>query len=212
MALSRLYMSGATLSTATLATIFGAVAALGQALDHDSSLPIEITADSLEVVQEEQIATFAGDVDAVQGDLVLSADTLRVYYEGEGGNVGVATGTASAIRKIEAVGDVIIASPEETARGDFGNYDVLGKLITIEGAVVLTRDDNVIRGQRLELDLVSGKSRMVGTDDTAVSSDTEEAVGTRVRALFTPKQREGGDKPAEGADAPTPHIPAAKPE
>ena len=51
---------------------------------HDSSLPIEITADSLEVLQDQKIATFAGNVDAVQGDLVLSADQLRVHYGDDG--------------------------------------------------------------------------------------------------------------------------------
>ena len=33
---------------------------------------------SLEVVQDQQVATFTGNVDAVQGELVLSADQLRV--------------------------------------------------------------------------------------------------------------------------------------
>ena len=47
---------------------------------YDTSLPIEITADSLEVRQEEQIAVFRGNVDAVQGDLNLRADELTVYY------------------------------------------------------------------------------------------------------------------------------------
>ena len=66
-------------STMTVAT-----AALAEGTGpHDSNLPIEITADSLEVVQNQQIATFTGNVDAVQGDMVLSADRLRVYYYGD---------------------------------------------------------------------------------------------------------------------------------
>ena len=64
--------------------IVGAVPAVpglhAQSLQHDSSLPIEITADSLEVLQDRKVATFTGNVDAVQGDLVLSADLLRVHY------------------------------------------------------------------------------------------------------------------------------------
>ena len=54
-----------------------------QSLEHDTSLPIEITADSLEVLRNQQIATFTGNVDAVQGDMVLSADLLRVHYGGD---------------------------------------------------------------------------------------------------------------------------------
>lgn len=177
--------------------------AVGQSLDHDSSLPIEISADSLEVAQEEQIATFAGNVDAVQGDLVLSADKLRVHYKGESGGVGIGAGRGSTIRSIDAEGHVIIASPEETAEGDYGTYDVAAKLVTLEGKVVLTRGANVIRGERLELDLVSGKSRIVGTEPT-IAEGEEGVSGERVKALFTPESKdEDGGKPP---------LPEARPE
>ncbi len=166
-----------------------------QSLDHDSSLPIEISADSLEVAQEEQIATFAGNVDAVQGDFVLSADKLEVYYEGKSGEgksagVGLAAGSSSSIRRIDATGNVIISSPEETAEGRFGTYDVPSKQMTLEGRVVLTRGDNVIRGERLVLDLVTGKSRIVGAG-TEVADGEDPESSTRVRALFTPKSKDG---------------------
>ena len=58
----------------------GAASAWPQDFHHDSKLPIEITADSLEVLQDDKVATFLGNVDAVQGDLVLNSDQLRVHY------------------------------------------------------------------------------------------------------------------------------------
>lgn len=177
-------------------------AGFGQSLDHDSSQPIEISADSLEVEQEQQVATFAGNVDAVQGDLVLSADTLRVHYEGKDSAVGIAAGSGNRIRRIDAEGSVIIASPEETAEGDQGTYDVRGKLVVLEGDVVLTRGENVIRGERLVMDLVSGKSRIVGTE-TTVADGGKASPGGRVRALFTPNSDE---------DAKAPPVPEARPQ
>jgi lipopolysaccharide export system protein LptA len=149
---------------------------------HDTSLPIEITADSLEVVQDRRIATFVGNVDAVQGDLVLSADQLRVHY---GDDVGAAPAPAGmgSIRRIEAEGNVFLSSPRETAQGDAGVYDVAANQLTMEGTVVLTQDANVIRGQRLEIDLVSGRSRMLA----AVPSTEGGTAPQRVRALFTPE-------------------------
>lgn len=185
-------------------------AAFGQSLDHDSGLPIEITADSLEVEQEQQVATFAGNVDAVQGDLVLSADRLLVHYEGKSSAVGLATGAGSAIRRIDAEGHVILASPEETAEGAFGTYDVPAKLVTLEGSVVLTRGDNVIRGERLVLDLVSGTSRMIGTTATVGVEDTG-APSARVRALFTPKERTT-PKDDSVDKIVTPPVPLARPK
>ena len=176
--------------------------AFGQSLDHDSSKPIEISADSLEVEQEQQLATFAGNVDAVQGDLVLSADRLRVHYEGEESAVGIAAGSGNRIRRIDAEGSVIIASPEETAEGDQGTYDVRGKLVVLEGGVVLTRGENVIRGERLVMDLVSGKTRIVGAE-TTVADGGDVSSGGRVRALFTPASDEEADNPP---------VPEARPQ
>jgi lipopolysaccharide export system protein LptA len=172
-----------------------------QGYQHDSSLPIEITADVLEVEQRDRIATFTGDVDAVQGELVLSADKLRVFYDSNDQAGEAAPGAAGSIRRIEAEGNVFITSPQETAQGDSGVYDVADNLLTLEGSVVLTRDDNVIRGHHLEVDLSSGVSRMTAaTPSTAGGGPTD-----RVRALFTPQDAPavspGEVRPGAGPEA-----------
>ncbi len=152
-----------------------------QSFEHDSKLPIEITADSLEVTQDDQIATFRGNVDAVQGELVLTSDELRVHYRASESG-GIAAGTGGSIRRIEAKGNVFLSSPQETAQGEFGVYDVDGALLTLEGAVVLTRAENVVRGERLEIDLATGRSQMFA----AVPSTAGGAPSQRVKAVFTP--------------------------
>ena len=180
--------SGAAVLLALL--VGGPLAA--QSLQHDSSLPIEITADSLEVLQEQQLATFYGNVDAVQGDLVLSADELRVHYDSAAEPAGAAVaGGGRTIQRIEAEGNVFVTSPRETAAGEVGVYDVAANLITLEGRVVLTQDDNVIKGERLEVDLTSGRSQVFA----AVPSNQGGGPGERVRAIFTPQ----GERPAPAA-------------
>ena len=182
----------------------------GQELDHDETQPIEISADSLEVAQEERVATFVGNVDAVQGDLVLSAQTLKVHYEGKDRAVGLAAGTGGTINQIEASGAVILSSPEETAEGDLGVYDVPARLITLTGDVVLTRGDNVLQGEHLELDLATGKSRMIGTTAAVETAEGDQTSTERVKALFTPKQKD--PRKETGNDASSPPLPAAKPK
>jgi lipopolysaccharide export system protein LptA len=153
-----------------------------QSFQHDSKLPIEITADSLEVVQDNQIATFLGNVDAVQGDLVLTSDQLRVHYRAsEDGSAG----TSGSIRRIEATGNVFLSSPKETAQGEFGVYDVDGALLTLEGSVVLTRAENVVRGERLEIDLATGRSQVFA----AVPSTAGGTPSQRVKAVFVPQPK-----------------------
>ncbi len=143
---------------------------------YDTSLPIEITADSLEVQQDDQLAIFTGNVNAVQGDLILRADRLVVYYRANAAE-------SNAIRLIEAFGNVFLSSPTETAEGAKGVYNLDTDKIELIGAVVLTRGENVIRGDRLDMDLATGKSR--------VSSQTPGNDGVfpdsgRVKALFVP--------------------------
>jgi lipopolysaccharide export system protein LptA len=170
--------------------------ARAQSFQHDSSLPIEITADLLEVEQRDRIATFTGNVDAVQGELVLSADELRVFYTGNDQAGEAAPGATGSIRRIEAEGNVFVTSPQETAQGETGVYDVAGDLLTLDGSVVLTRDDNVIRGQQLKIDLASGRSTV-----TAATPSSEGGGPTdRVRALFTPQD---APEASPGAGPPT---------
>ncbi len=146
---------------------------------YDTSLPIEINADSLEVQQDANIAIFRGKVDAVQGELNLRADQLTVHYKAnaEGEN---------AIRVIEAVGNVFLSSPEEMAQGEKGLYNVEADTVELFGSVVLTRGNNVIRGDHLVMNLITGESRMLG----GVKGTTGDNSGTgddgRVKALFVP--------------------------
>ena len=103
------------------------------------------------------------------------------------GEAGAATAEdGTQITKIEAKGDVIITSDkDQTTTSDWALYDVPGQTVTVGGNVVLTQGKNVLKGDRLVIDLKTGESRFENTGNTAA--------GGRIRALFMPKQ--------EGADA-----------
>jgi lipopolysaccharide export system protein LptA len=149
----------------------------------DKTTPIEIVADSLVVRQSERLAVFSGNVDATQGDRSLRADELKVFYgeEQPGGGQG--------IRRIEATGRVVVTEPGQTAQGDRGVYDPEANRIRLDGNVVLTRGDNVVRGGQLEMDLVTG---------TAVirAARAGGTPGERVRALFVPREGQAQGRPA----------------
>lgn len=123
---------------------------------HDSTQPIEITADSLEVRQADQQAVFTGSVVAGQGTLRLTASVLNVWYaeaEGEGGG---------DIDRLRAEGDVFLTSGAESARGAWADYKVSTGIVTMGGGVVLTQGPNAIRGERLTVDLNAGQGRIEG--------------------------------------------------
>lgn len=139
----------------------------------DTTLPIEIAADALEVQQEQQIAVFSGNVDAQQGEMKLRADRLWVHYHEGSGDAA-----AQSISKIDAEGAVFFSSGGETAEGDQGTYDVDKGVIVLTGQVVLTQGGNVLTGNRVVLDLTTGQSTM---DGNAAQG------GGRVRGLFVPR-------------------------
>ncbi|HYM31252.1 MAG TPA: LptA/OstA family protein [Candidatus Cybelea sp.] len=180
----------------------GAEAQTRPAAKHDTKQPIDISSDSLEVEQDKQIATFRGNVDALQGDLRLKADTLIVHYRNKADSPpaaqpppktaakGSAAGAAASadadpfaggsISRIDANGHVFVSSPEESGRGDTGYYDVDKRVIVLEGSqVVLTRGQNVLRGNRAVMNLDTGRSTL------------DVAPGQRVHGLFVPEQNSG---------------------
>ena len=164
-------------------------AEVGVAGSHDSDQPISIASDTLEVQREEQVAIFRGNVDAAQGDMNLHADTLIVRYDTNSDG-------AQEISHIEAEGNVFLSSPSETASGEEGIYNVIDGTIELYGSIVLTRGENVIRGDRLELNLKTGRSKVV--------SETPGKGSGRVKGLFVPKSDKSAQVPATAPAAPVP--------
>jgi len=112
--------------------------------------------------------------------------------QGKAANGDKAKQGDTQISKIEAKGDVIIESDQDqTTTSDWALYDLPAQLVTVGGNVVLTQGKNVLKGDRLVIDLKTGESRFENTGNTAA--------GGRIRALFMPKQNGGED--AKSGDA-----------
>jgi lipopolysaccharide export system protein LptA len=165
----------------------------------DKDQPVQIEAASLEVRDKNKTATFAGDVQVVQGDTTMKCQKLVVFY---GQEVGIAQGGAPApdakpaatlagpksaqnIRRIEARGGVTVITKDQNASGDLGVYDLLAKTITLTGNVVVSQGQNVIHGERVVVDTVSGNARVESNNQGG------GATPSRVRALIQPSQGQG---------------------
>ena len=120
---------------------------------HDSNAPIDVAADRIEVQDRADRAIFAGNVKVRQASLSLDTERLTVAYSSGGG---------IQIRRLDAAGGVVVRSPSETARGNFGIYDLDKRLITLVGAVQLSRAGSQIMGSRLVIDLDSGRAVIDG--------------------------------------------------
>lgn len=120
---------------------------LGGALAQDvglnnggSGLPIQIDADGgLEWREKFSVITARGNATATRGDIKVRADALRAYYRDDEPN-------GTEVWRLEAVGDVEITAPGQSAVADRGTYDVDRAILVLEGSdgVRLTGDNGEI--------------------------------------------------------------------
>jgi lipopolysaccharide export system protein LptA len=141
-----------------------------QGFSQNRDQPVQIDAATLEVHDKDKNATFSGNVRMVQGDTTLRCPKLVVFYEQDGGDGGSATKTMTAakpgpggqqqIKRLEAWNGVVVTQKDQTATGEKGIFDMKSNTVTLLGNVVMTQQQNVLRGDRLVVDLTTGVSRV----------------------------------------------------
>ena len=136
-----------------------------QGFSQNRGQPVQIEAESLEVRDKDKIATFTGNVKVVQGDTTMRCKSLVVFYDEQSspGTMKAASpgpGGSSQISRLEARGGVTVIQKEQTASGEIGVFDMKSNTVTLTGNVVVSQGANVMRGERLVVDLTTGVSRV----------------------------------------------------
>jgi len=140
-----------------------------QGFSQNRDQPVHIEAATLEVRDKDKVATFSGDVRVTQGDTNLRCKSLVVFYEQDDAKDTKAKtlkadtpGPAGQqrIKRLEARGGVVVTQKDQTATGETGIFDMKSNTVTLNGRVVMTQGKNVLRGDRLVVDLTSGVSRV----------------------------------------------------
>ena len=156
-----------------------------QGFSQNRDQPVHIEAATLEVRDKDKMATFSGDVRVQQGDTGMRCKTLAVFYDQDGADdkggkpMPAATpgpGGSQKIKRLEARGGVIVTQKAQTARGDIGIFDMRANTVTLSGNVTMAQGKNVLRGDRLVVDLTTGVSRV----------ESNKSGTGRVEGLFTP--------------------------
>jgi len=157
-----------------------------QGFSQNRDQPVHIDAATLEVRDKDKVATFRGDVHVTQGDTNLRCKTLVVFYEQDDAKDDTSKSTLKAaspgpggqqrIKRLEARGGVVVTQKDQTATGETGVFDMKTNTVTLIGKVLMTQGQNVLRGDRLVVDLTSGVSRVESGKDGH----------DRVQGLFLP--------------------------
>ncbi|MCP3372340.1 LptA/OstA family protein [Bradyrhizobium cajani] len=157
-----------------------------QGFSQNRDQPIQIEAAALEMRDKKKEATFSGNVKVIQGDTTMTSKTLVVFYESGGGDKPAAPqpaapaakgakgapmqsatpgpGGSSSIKRLEARGNVVVTQKDQVVTGETAVFDTKTNLITMfgggAGQVVMTQCKNVMRGDRLTVDMTTGVSRV----------------------------------------------------
>ncbi|MDO9223847.1 MAG: LptA/OstA family protein [Caulobacter sp.] len=146
----------------------------GASAQLDPRAPIDITADSTEVIQSQCLSTFRGAVEALQGRTRLRADTVTMKGTRKGDTCGSSD-------RMEASGQVYFVTVERTVRADNAVYLLSGETITLSGNVIVVQGKSVVRGDRLVINTRTGQAQMT-------SNITGRNKAGRVRGVFYPNQ------------------------
>jgi lipopolysaccharide export system protein LptA len=182
-----------------------------QGFSQNRDQPIQIEAATLEMRDKKKEATFSGNVKVIQGDTTMTSKTLVVFYESADAPAAAPAagskapaksaplqsatpgpGGTSSIKRLEAKGSVVVTQKDQIVTGETAVFDTRANLVTMLGGVVLTQGKNVLRGDRLMVDMTTGVSR--------VESDSG-----KVQGLFQSSGQGGGPLlPAPPAPGPQP--------
>lgn len=145
-----------------LAAACAALSAASAQLAPTSDAPIDITGDTLEVVDD--VATWTGRVSALQGEAILTAEKLVATLD-EGG----------AFKTIEAIGAMRYSNGKDAIAGERALYDEAARTITVTGDVVVTQDKQVMTGGEIVYWIDTGRILFTAPE------------GRRIRGIFHTK-------------------------
>lgn len=146
--------------------------------DNAPNEPIHIEADRMESDQHKGAVRFDGNIEATQGDLIIRADQMTVFYRKNEGNTDSIAKASKNIEKLKASGNVRIIKQDWLASGDRMEFETTDRKVVITGNTKVWQDNNTITGDQVTLYLDEGKS---------VFNNQSNNTGGRVKAFFYPE-------------------------
>ena len=133
----------------------------------DRNQPIEITAQQLEVLQQQRQSIFTGDVVAKQGDMTLYADKLMVFLHKD----------QDQIERLEALGGVKVLQLDRIATADKAVFHQVEEILVLIGNAEVTQGKNKISGDEITLYMKENR--------TLIKSSKQ----SRVKAVIVPEKK-----------------------
>ena len=112
--------------------------------------PYEITSENMFIEREQKTIGFSGNVILKQGSAYLTADQIELFFNNSFNEEG--------FYKMLASGNILIKNNDSTSiTGNLATYNVSDEKIIMTENVVLKNKMSMIKGNKLILDINSGK-------------------------------------------------------
>jgi lipopolysaccharide export system protein LptA len=171
----------------------GAAPAAAQQLGPDARGPVDTVADRFEFTNSDCVGTYQGNVEAKQDDARLRTDVLKLYAA-KSQKPGSSSVSCGDLERMEALGSVYYATPQQRVHGDKAVYVAADDTITVTGDVVAVQGRNVMRGQKMVINVKTGDGQM----QTSVHGRNKPG---RVRSVIYPNDSDGSGPKAGAATA-----------
>jgi lipopolysaccharide transport protein LptA len=120
---------------------------------------ILIESEELIITNEPLTTTFIGNVYAFDNEIKLWSDKILILY----------TETESQIDQIKCFGNSKLVRENQEIISENITYFVIDKKIYAKGDIILTQDENVMKGNELSVDLVKSTSIMKSSQNNKVT-------------------------------------------
>lgn len=157
---------------------FGPAIGAPAEVDNAPDEPIHIEADRMESDQNKGAVRFDGNVEATQGDLIMRADQMTVFYRKNEATTDSIAKASKNIEKLKARGNVRIIKQDWLASGDRMEFETKVRKVIITGNTKVWQDNNTVTGDQVILYLDEGKS---------VFENQSNSTDGRVKAFFYPE-------------------------
>ena len=118
--------------------------------------PLKVSADKMYLDKISLNGGFSGSVYITQGPLNLKSDQMSFTFSNEK--------DAPLITELFASQGVVLGNEDMTASGNNASYSVINNEILLEGNVIVNNSLTVMKGEKLHIDLRSGKINFLSNE------------------------------------------------
>ena len=165
----------ATSDKAIYDVLEGALIMTGKRIRFTTPLDTIVARKSLEYYEKENLAIARGDAIAIRDDKRLRADILKAHFIANQGD-----NNSTKIDLIKATGNVHLSTATDIVTAENAVYKVNEGLVSMNGSVKISRGQTQLNGDRAEVNLNTGVSRLL----TMVKGQKKS--NERVRGIFMP--------------------------